>query len=198
MTDENELGSRIGLLGELEVEMQLVAHKWHPVRLDTAQMASNADLLAVNRQHRVSIQVKTTDAFKKHSHRDCLGFGYSTGYLRDGKPVFNSKNSPLIADVVVGVSYYPQKSRFVVMPVAFAEALCRLHCDYHYSVPTKTERGKRSNSFPIYMCFMKARESHKQHHERIMRNLLKFEDAWGMLSESVSDLHDPKKWPLLP
>jgi hypothetical protein len=62
-----EVSPRVGLLGELEVEMQLARNGWHPVRLDTAQMASNADLLAINREKRVSIQIKTTDAEKQHT-----------------------------------------------------------------------------------------------------------------------------------
>ena len=196
--DENptELGPRVGLLGELEVEIRLVQKGWHPVRLDTAQMASNADLLAVDRRRRVSIQVKTTDAHKRHSHSQWLGFGYATGYLRDKTSIFNSKVSPLIADVVIGVSYHPEKSRFVVMPVAFAEAVCRLHCDYWSSVPTRAA-GKRSDSFPIYLCFTAERKTHTAYHERVKRNLLKFEDAWKILSSPVAKLHDPKCWPLL-
>ena len=144
MKAAGELNPRVGLLGELAVEMQIVQHGWHPVRLDTAQMASNADLLAVNYQRRVSIQVKTTSA--ETQHKDTAGwlsFGYATSYLRDNKPIFNSKNSPLIADVVIAVSFHPQKSRFVVMPIAFAEILCRRHCDFWSAVPTKAE-SKRS------------------------------------------------------
>lgn len=185
---------RIGLLGELELELQLVQKGWHPVRLDTAQMASNADLLAVNRKQRVSIQVKTTDAGKKHSHADWLGFGYSTAYLRDKKPVFNSKVSPLIADVIVGVSYKAAATRFIILPVALAEALCRMHCDYWFSVPTGTSTGKRSHSFPIYLCLTKARADHTDLDERIKRNLLKYENAWSILSEPVEKLHNPKAW----
>lgn len=185
---------RVGLLGELELELQLVRTGWHPVRLDTAQMASNADLLAVNRKQRVSIQVKTTDAAKQHSHANWLGFGYSTGYLRDGKPVFNSKASPLIADVIVGVSYKPAGTRFIILPVAVAEALCRMHCDYWYSVPTGTKAGKRSHSFPIYLCLMRARADHADHDERIRRNLARYENAWEVLSEPVDKLHSPKAW----
>jgi hypothetical protein len=198
MPNENptQLNPRVGLLGELEVEIRLVQNGWHPVRLDTAQMASNADLLAVNRQHRVSIQVKTTDTHKQHSHSQWLGFGYSTGYVREKKSIFNSKDSPLIADVVIGVSYFPGNSRFVVMPVAFAEALCRLHCDYWSSVPTK-KAGKRSDSFPIYLCFAADRKTHTEYHERVKRNVLKFEDAWQVLSEPLAKLHDAKRWPLL-
>lgn len=187
---------RIGLLGELQVEQRLVEQGWHPVRLDTAQMASNADLMAVNREHRVSIQVKTTDAAKQHRHSQWLGFGYSTGYLRDGSSVFNSKRSPLIADVVVGVSLTPERSRFVVMPVAFAEALCRFHCDYWVSVPTRTKTGRRSHSFPIYLCFTADRKTHAQHYERVKRNLLAYEDCWDVLSEPIERLHDPALWQL--
>ena len=115
------------------------------------------------------------------------------------KAIFNGKDSPLIADVVVGVMYHPEKTRFVVMPVAFAEALCRFHCDYRASVPTKfrTDRRKRGNSFPIYLCFTADRRTHTAHHERIKRNLLKFEEAWDILSEPLTKLHDFNKWRLL-
>ena len=41
------IGKMVGRLGELLVEQQLIERGWHPVRLDTAQMASNADLLAI-------------------------------------------------------------------------------------------------------------------------------------------------------
>jgi hypothetical protein len=193
-----ELNPRIGLLGELAVEMQIVQHCWHPVRLDTAQMASNADLIAVNRQRRVSIQVKTTNTETQNNSDTAgwLSFGYATGYLRDKRPIFNSKNSPLIADVVIAVSYHPQNTRFVIMPVAFAETLCRIHCDYWASVPTKTGI-KRSLAFPIYLPFTVNRHVHLEHFDRIKRNVLKFENAWDVLSEDISTLHDPKKWPLL-
>lgn len=39
--------AKIGLLEELAVELQLAKHRWYSVRLDTAQMASNADLIAI-------------------------------------------------------------------------------------------------------------------------------------------------------
>lgn len=196
--EAQELNPRIGLLGELAVEMQIVQHGWHPVRLDTAQMASNADLIAVNRHRRVSIQVKTTSAETQHNGdvAGWLSFGYATGYLRDEKPIFNAKNSPLIADVVIAVSYHPQKAHFVIMPVAFAETLCRIHCDYWASVPTKTG-SKRSLAFPIYLPFTVTRQVHVKHFDCIKRNVLKFENAWGVLSEDVGKLHDSKKWPLL-
>lgn len=198
-TDSEQLNPRIGLLGELAVEMQIVQRGWHPVRLDTAQMASNADLIAIKGQHRVSIQVKTTNAETQHPVEDSAGwlsFGYATGYLRDSKPLFNSKNSPLIADVVIGVSYHPRRTRFVVMPVAFAEALCRVHCDYWSCVPTKGG-SKRSQSFPVYLLFTANRHAHKEHFDRIKRNVSKFENAWDVLSEDIATLHDPMKWPLL-
>lgn len=197
--ESGEVNPRVGLLGELAVEMQIVQRGWHPVRLDTAQMASNADLIAIKGQHRVSVQVKTTNAETQHPVDDSAGwlsFGYATGYLRDSKPLFNSKNSPLIADVVIGVSYHPRRTRFVVMPVAFAEALCRVHCDYWSRVPTKGG-SKRSQSFPVYLLFTANRQAHKEHFNRIKRNVLKFENAWDVLSEDIATLHDPLKWPLL-
>jgi hypothetical protein len=93
--------------------MQIVQQGWHPVRLDTAQMASNADLIAIKGKQRVSIQVKTTNAETQHGKGDAAGwlsFGYATGYLRDKKPIFNSKNSPLIADVVIAVKLSPAEN----------------------------------------------------------------------------------------
>lgn len=185
-----------GLLGELQVEQRLVENGWHPVRLDTAQMASNADLLAINKKHRVSIQVKTTNSVKKHSHRDCLGFGYSTGYIREKATIFNSKTSPLVADIVVGVSYDPKEPRFVPLPVGFAEKLCRFHVDYWQSVPTRGG-GRRSDSHPIYLCFKSARKTHAEHHQRIQRNLLYYENRWDLLNEPIDKLHDENAWQLL-
>ena len=198
MENVEELSPRVGLLGELAVEMQIVQNGWQPVRLDTAQMASNADLIAVNRHRRVSIQVKTTNAETQHSGdvAGWLSFGYATGYLRESRPIFNSKSSPLIADVVIAVSYHPKQTRFVVMPVGFAETLCRIHCDYWSSVPTKTGR-RRSLAFPIYLPFTASRQVHAEHFDRIKRNVLKFENAWDTLSEDIGKLHDPQEWPLL-
>lgn len=84
------MAKNVGLLGELQVEQRLVENAWHPVRLDTAQMASNADLLAIDRRQRVAIQVKTTGASTS------LGFGYAAAYLSGGR-VFNGKESPASA-----------------------------------------------------------------------------------------------------
>jgi hypothetical protein len=196
-----EVSPRVGLLGELEVEMQLARRGWHPVRLDTAQMASNADLLAVNREKRVSIQIKTTDAEKQHSHYQWLGFGYSTGYLRDKKPIFNSKKSPLIADVIVAVNYRANASQFIVLPVALIERLCRAHANYWYKVPAKKrdtgKLGTRSDSFPLYLCFDADPGSHAKHHERMKRNLQAYKDKWDVLDEPIAKLHNPAAWQLL-
>lgn len=196
-----EVSPRIGLLGELEVEIQLAKAGWHPVRLDTAQMASNADLIAINERRRTSIQVKTTASEKQRDNSQWLQFGYSTNYLRDRKSFFNSKKSPLIADVIVAVSYRPNASRFVVLPVALAENLCRCHADYWYRVPAKKRKtgkmGERSKIFPIYLCLNAFRKSHGAHHERMKRNISKYENAWKILSEPIEKLHDPKAWPLV-
>ncbi len=63
-------------------------------------MASNTDLLAVNKRHGVAIQVKTTDADNAHSHSKWVGFGYSTGYLRDKKPVFNENRWDILLEPI--------------------------------------------------------------------------------------------------
>ena len=55
--EEEEVSPRTGLLGELEVELHLVKNAWHPVRLDTNQKASNADLVTVKKLKRVSLQM---------------------------------------------------------------------------------------------------------------------------------------------
>ena len=182
--------------------MQLARLGWHPVRLDTAQMASNADLLAIRGKKRVSLQVKTTDAKKRHSHSDWLGFGYATGYLRDKSKIFNSKPSPIIADIVVAVSYAPNASEFFVLPVAFAEKLCQAHANYWFKVPAKKrdaggKLGERSAAFPLYLCFKKSPTAHKEHHEQVMRNLHEFAGCWGLLDELIDKLHNDNAWPLL-
>ena len=82
------------------------------------------------------------------------------------------------------------------MPVAYAEALCRCHCDYWSSVP-KQKGGRRSDSFPIYLAFTAAGQAHSEHHERVKRNLGAYENAWQVLREPVERLHDPKAWRLL-
>jgi hypothetical protein len=197
-----EVSPRVGLLGELETELQLVKHGWHPVRLDTAQMASNADIIAIKHKKRVAIQIKTTNSQKLHSHSQWLGFGYATGYLRDKKAIFNSKESPLIADVIIAVSYRDNLSRFVILPVALAERLCRIHADYWYGVPARKrlngKMGKRSTSFPIYLCFTANTASdHRAHAERMKRNIVSYENRWDVLQQPIDKLHDRKAWPVL-
>ena len=67
----------IGRLGELLVEKELLERGWHLVRLDTAQMASNADLVAIKKMHRTALQVKTTSNAKaENPHSLSLFFGY--------------------------------------------------------------------------------------------------------------------------
>jgi hypothetical protein len=134
----------IGLLGQLLIEQRLVENGWHPVRLDAARMAANADLLAIKERNKVALQVKTT------AHSGCFGFGRATRYLRDGQSIFTSVESPIIADVVVAVKLGSEGARYLVLPVVLAEALCRLHCDWWFAMPMQNGEA-RSRSFPIYL-----------------------------------------------
>jgi hypothetical protein len=186
----------VGLLGELQVEQRLVEMGWHPVRLDTGRMASNTDLLAFDGKQRLSIQVKTTDAGSEHSHAASYFFGYATSYLTNGTPIFNAKKSPLICDIVVGVNYRRDGSRFIIMPVAFAETLCRFACDYWASIPTRAG-SKRSSSFPIYLRFSGFANKYRDQDERIARNVATYENAWSILREPIEKLHDQSAWPLI-
>jgi hypothetical protein len=198
---DQHVSAKTGLLGELEVELRLVKNGWHPVRLDTHQMASNADLIAVKKLKRVLIQVKTTDLAKQRAPSYWLFFGYSTGYLKNNTSFFNSKESPLVADIIIGAGYSENASTMVVLPVALAEKLCRFHADFWFNVPARKretgDMGKRSYSFPIYLPFSAERQTHPTHYDRLKRNLRKFEDAWEILSEPVNKLRDPRAWPLL-
>jgi hypothetical protein len=187
---------KVGRLGELLVEQKLIENGWHSVRLDTAQFAANADLIAVNRSRRVLLQVKTTNAMRKHAHSHCIGFGYATNYLRNGGSIFNSKVSPLIADVVVGVHYNSLSSRYVVLPIGFAENLCNTQVDWWHKVPLK-RGGQRTTNFPMYICFTKIPGVHVEMHTKLMNNLLRFENAWHLLGESPDKLRDPEFWPLI-
>ena len=188
----------IGLLGELAVETELVYREWHPVRLDTAQMAANADLIAIKRHQKISIQVKTTDAITEHSHSKAFGFGNAGAYLNSKVtenivPFFNSKESPLITDVVIGVLYKPNSRQFAILPVAMAEKLCRAHADYWHAQPKK-DGTTHSPLFPVYLQFDKIRIQHKIHDTMINHNLRRFVDKWDILDLPTDTLHDPKQW----
>ena len=188
----------IGRLGELAVETELVYREWHPVRLDTAQMAANADMIAIQRHKKVSIQVKTTDAIISHTHSKAFGFGRAEAYLKsknqeDIFPFFNSKESPLIADVVIGVMYKTDIRQFVILPVAMAEKLCRIHADYWYNTP-KRDGTTRSPSFPVYLQFDEIRDQHKLHDTMINHNLRKFVNKWDVLDQPTDTLHNSEEW----
>jgi hypothetical protein len=188
----------IELMGELLVQTKLVEHGWHPLPLNTSQTACNADLIAVNGLRRVSIQVKTTDAINKpHSHSHSMFFGYAAGYLENGTPFFNSKESPPVADVIVAVNYAGAESRFVVLPVALAEKLCRSAADYWSSV-RKRNGETRKPSFPIYLALKRVttRSDHVAQDERVRRNLEAFENEWRVLCEPSDKLHDGDQWPM--
>lgn len=193
----NNLTSKeIGLLGELEVEKHLIINHWHPVRLNTSQVAANIDLLAIRDTNKVSIQIKTTNACG-HSHANYMQFGNAGNHLTTGKSIFNSKDSPLKADIIIGVHYHPNKIRFVIMPVAFAEKLCQDHCKYWSKLETK-KGTSRSNNMSIYLPFStNISKRHADHDERIKRNLSNFEDNWDILLQPIEGLHNPNKWPLL-
>lgn len=182
----------IGLLGELATEIRLVEQGWSVQRLDTSRMAPNADLIAIKGYQRISLQTKTTGA-KGHSHKDYLQFGYCTSYLESGGPFFNAKAGPIIADIVVGVAYSIAAPRFVVLPVALAELLCRRHADYWSRVP-KSDGSVRSTSFPCYLNFSGTPSVHVDHHAACRRVLEKFEDNWKLLDVPTSELHNPVRW----
>ena len=184
-----------GLLGELYVEACIVREGWHPVRLNAAQLAANADLFAIRGLNRVSIQVKTTEGASAHSHSNSVGFGYADRYLSSGAPIFNTKPSPLICDIVVAVNLSLSNSTAFVLPVAFAEALCRLHCDY-WNAQAKRDGDVRSPKFPIYLRIDPVIGSHSHHHARIARNLASFQERWDLLGESIDRLHAPEAWPI--
>jgi hypothetical protein len=136
---------------------------------------------------------------KEHSHAHAIQLGYSTGYLTGGKSFFNSKESPLVADIVVAINCAGADSRFVVLPVAFAETLCRFAADYWDHVPKRNGEG-RSTSFPIYLPLRRTTQAqaHVAQSERMQRNVLAFENAWHVLAEPIDKLHDAAQWPLLP
>ena len=178
-------GKGLGREGRRLVEQRLIELGWHPIRLDRATA-----LLAINKKSRVSLQVKTTNESNN------FYFGHSTAYCRDPKRLFNSE-----ADVVVGLNYAAEK--FVVLPVAFAEKLCRAHFSYWSEVPKLRKDGsepERRRPFPIYLRFdtdtLASSNSHRSHHEKMKRNLSRFEDRWGLLSEPIERLHDETAWSL--
>jgi hypothetical protein len=184
-----------GKLGELSVELRLVSLGWHTVRLDTAQMASNADLLAIKNLQRVAIQVKTTDARVPHSHDKHVFLGYGNEALLTGGTVFNSKPGPLTTDVVIAVLYNEPVCRFVVLPVAAAENIARQHFNFWQQKLKKTGE-RRKSAFPLYVPFLKSRERHAAHDDCMIKSLALFEDRWSVLDEEVDALRRSENWPL--
>ncbi len=177
---------RVALLVKSEVEMWLLRNGWH---LDA--VSAHRNLIAVVKgHHRVLIQAITTDG--RGPDAQWLRLGFAARYLQEGLPIFNPA-----ADAVVAVSYNPPNSRFVVMPVGFAETLCRLRCDYLMAVPPRTG-GQRSPAFPIWLPFTADRGGrHQAHFACLKRNVLRFESAWDVLSEPLEKLHETERWPLL-
>lgn len=186
---------KTGLLGELLVELKLVELGWHVARLNAQQVSVNTDLIAIKGDYRVSIQVKTTDGSGNHTHADSIHFGRASAYLRDGTPFFNTKIDPLTADVVVGVNYKPDGSRFIVLPVGLAETLCRKHADYWSSV-AKRDGKRRADEFPIYMRLHVKKNPVVGHHDVVQRTLLAHENRWDLLTQPQKRLRDSAVWPL--
>ena len=190
----------IGQLGKSLLEKRLRKHGWRPKRIDREGEASNADIraLSLDGERRVYLKAQVSDANMKGSHRDSICFGNAGEHLRQDKSIFNSKPDSFKADIVVGASYDhhdPERSRFIVMPVAFAEKLCRFHCEYWYSLPKK-DSTKRDPSFLMYLRFAGGSPKHAKHNEKIRRGLLYFKDRWEILSEQASRLHDESAWDL--
>lgn len=185
------MGKRMGPLAKPLVEKLLHEHGWETERLFES---ANADFRASRGEHRVSLKVKATNA--NSSRRGSINFGNAKGYLCQDKSVFNSSLGSIKADVIVGVSYEEhdiKSSRFVIMPVGFAEKLCRFHCDYQSSL-IKLDGQTRNLGFPMYLRFEKARSNHPEHDEKIISSLREFENKWEILSEPTSKLHDETAW----
>ena len=188
----------IGQLGKHLLEKRLRKHGWRPKRIDREGEASNADIraLSLDGERCVYLKVQVSNADVKNRGGSIL-FGNSGNYLLGrSKSIFNSRPSPVVADIVVGVSYDfddIESSRFMVMPVAFAEKLCRFHCEYQARIP-KRDGKKRDLDFLMYLRFRKARSNHLEHDEKIISSLLAFEGRWEMLSEPIDRLHDEEAW----
>ena len=75
-------------------------------------------------------------------------------------------------------------SRYVVMPVAEAEFLCREHANYWARYPKKSGEP-RSASFPIYLPFKSRRIKENNPHISFFKDqqekLLGFENRWDLL-----------------
>ena len=187
----------IGQLGKQLLEKRLRKHGWLPKRVDREGEASNADIraLSLDGERSVYLKAQVSDADVKNRGGSIL-FGRSGNYLLGSKSIFNSKPGSVKADIIVGVSYDfhdIESSRFMVMPVAFAEKLCRFHCEYQAETP-KRDGKKRDLDFLMYLRFNKARRNHPELDEKIISSLRKFENKWEMLSEPTSKLHDETAW----
>ena len=191
------MAKEIGRLGKQLLEKRLRKHGWRPKRIDREREASNADIraLSLDGARRVCLKAQVSDADIKN-RGGSIFFGKSGNYLLGSRSIFNSKPGSVIADIVVGVSYDShdiESSRFMVMPVAFAEKLCRFHCEYQAEI-LKRAGKKRNLDFLMFLRFEKARSNHPEHDEKIISSLQEFENKWEILSEPISKLHDETAW----
>ena len=141
---DNKLAA--GRLGELLVEVELVKRGFHVERLDGSSKAMNGDLIAVRRDTKAIIQVKTNTS---QSNRGF--FGYATKYLTHGEPFFNAKPGPIVADFLVIVTNV-NAPIFHILGIEEAEDFARTQADRWFATP-KRDGSARSASFPVSPVF---------------------------------------------
>ena len=129
-------------IGEVLVELELLKRDWHVERLDGAAKAVNGDLIAIKGRKRVVIQVKSALSWKRPS------FGHAGAFLKYGKPIFNSGDATIFADVLVTVCGTSDEPYFLVFTIEDAETLARAKATEAFAKP-KRDGNKRSPDFPI-------------------------------------------------
>lgn len=186
-------GADISLVGEIEVRRELAAEGWLTINTNTEKgNFPNVDLIAVKGDSARHIQVKTTNG-ESGSHRTHMFLGRGEAWLKDRTPFFNTKSGPFSAGVVVLVNAKRKGSRFVILPVAIAEQLARIHVENWYRIP-KRDGQVRSAGFDARIPFIRNKASLLPVEVFCRDVLLLFEDRWDVLDADPATLNSIEGW----
>lgn len=186
-------GVDVSLVGEIEVRRELAAEGWLTINTNTEKgNFPNVDLIAVRGDFARHIQVKTTNG-ESGSHRTHMFLGRGEAWLKDRTPFFNTKTGPFSVSVVVLVNAKRRESRFVVLPVAIAEQIARLHVENWYQVP-KRDGQVRSAGFDARIPFIRNKASLMPVEVFCRDVLLFFEDRWDVLDSEPERLNSIEGW----
>lgn len=153
-------------IGERVVANELTYRGWVAINANSGEEnAPNIDIIALNKNKRITIQVKSSTASSHKGH-------YFLGYKKGDNAHFNTKYGP-IADYIIAVYIFsPTNYTCLVLPVNEAERVCTIH-NKHWMSKLKRDGNIRSENFPVYI-----KEDHAQEYGVSIGEYI---EAWHLL-----------------